>query len=67
MSITNDYEIGLLYRSAFRNILKEEKFKGVEVEWLEQKGFLSSKFIIRASPEFLWSIDAMLYKIIKEK
>ena len=49
--ITASYTAGVLVRSRIRDFLKEEKFRGSKIEWIENKGFLESTFLIRGEPQ----------------
>lgn len=51
---------GKLLCRPIRNFLEECKFKGMNVEWVEQKGFSQNTFLIKGSQENLKSI---LYSI----
>lgn len=45
------YTAGVLVRSRIRDFLKEQKFRGVKIEWMENKGVLDSTFLIKGEPE----------------
>jgi len=44
-------EAGILIRGRVRALLEREKFSGRSIDWLEQKGFLSSLFTIKGDEE----------------
>ena len=54
--------IGLVLRRQFRKHLEERKFLGAGIDWYENKGFLSSVFVIRGKPGSLEPTRAMLLK-----
>lgn len=51
MSELQSYEFmaGRLIRRELRNVMGRLKFHGHNIEWIEQKGLLSSTFLVRGS------------------
>lgn len=56
------FEAGFLLRRSIRNLLERLEFEGLSIQWLEQKGFISSTFIIKGS-----NVDIeRIYDIVKQ-
>lgn len=53
-------EVGLLHRGRVRDYLDSAEFLGLDIEYKELKGFLSTDFIIRGSDESLNAVMKQL-------
>ena len=53
-------EFGLLYRKQVRQFLEKRIFEGDDIEYLEQKGFTGSVFIIKGDEVAVESVKLKL-------
>lgn len=53
-----EFTAGRLVRRGLRNVMERLKFCGHDIEWIEQKGLLQSRFLVRGSIGAIASIRA---------
>lgn len=51
------FTVGLLLRREFRRYLEYVRFSGAHIEWIEQKGWLDSEFLVRGPVEQVLKIQ----------
>jgi len=54
--------VGALLRGRFRKMLKESKFLGIDLEYIEHKRFLQSDFLVKGNVEHIELIIDMIPK-----
>lgn len=59
-------EAGLLIRREFRQFLERLKFEGHQIEWLEQRNWLDSTFVVKAPDALARKINAAVEKFAKD-
>jgi hypothetical protein len=58
-----DVQAGLLVRSSLRNVLEGLKFSGENIDYIENKGLLSSYFLIKGDKDIIISLKNRINEI----
>lgn len=60
------FTAGRLYRRAFRHALEQMKFLGHQIEWIEQKRFTDSSFVVKGSESGVRAARSVVIRMIEK-
>lgn len=66
MQVTETITAGRLICGFVRDALKQAKFKGFDIEWLESSGWIERTFTIKGNPQHVQTVVAAIVKSIEE-
>ena len=58
------FTAGRAIRRPFREMLEAKKFRGSDIEWIEQKRFVESTFVVKGSPRAVTDVRGAIERMI---